>query len=303
MTRRKLLLHTLTSPLLRLGMPAGWVLNMHHAHAADTDDTVAPGEVARWTLPDLDSRPAVTWHVLEEGGTASPGRALVARIEEDGAWQALVGLSLDAKPGSELVLQRVAPDGFVLDSKRLRVIDKRYAEQHLKVAGSKVSLSPEDLNRFKREKAHQDAFIGTYSRPDAPLSSPLGLMVPPVEGRRSSSFGLRRYFNGEARKPHSGMDIAAPTGTAVIAPLDGQVLDVGDYFFNGNTVWLDHGQGLLTMYCHLSTTSVRIGEAVVAGQRIGEVGATGRVTGPHLHFGVMLNQAMVDPALFLSDSR
>ncbi|ABM32866.1 peptidase M23B [Paracidovorax citrulli AAC00-1] len=139
--------------------------------------------------------------------------------------------------------------------------------------------------------------MATFSTP-LPRAADLA-MRQPVPGRRSSSFGLRRVFNGQARNPHSGMDIAAATGTPVVAPLPGKVIDTGDYFFNGGTVWLDHGGGLLTMYCHLSAIDVQVGDTLATGQPFCKVGATGRVTGPHLHWGVMLNRTMVDPALFL----
>ena len=139
--------------------------------------------------------------------------------------------------------------------------------------------------------------MATFSEPLPP--SPDLRMYAPVPGRRSGSFGLRRIFNGQSRNPHSGMDIAAATGTPVRAPLAGRVIDTGDYFFNGNTVWLDHGGGLLSMYCHLSAVDVKPGDALQTGERLGAVGATGRVTGPHLHWSISLNRAMVDPALFI----
>jgi murein DD-endopeptidase MepM/ murein hydrolase activator NlpD len=210
-------------------------------------------------------------------------------------WTAIVGIALSATPGPS----RIA---VTLEDSSTRQIDyavapKKYLEQRLKVAPGTVDLSPENEARYQRERAHQATVIATFTQP-TPEVNALRMQLP-VVGRRSSSFGLRRVFNGKARNPHSGMDIAAATGTPINAPLAARVIDTGDYFFNGNTVWLDHGGGLLSLYCHLSDINVKAGDELKPGERLGAVGATGRVTGPHLHWGVMLNRVMVDPALFV----
>lgn len=211
------------------------------------------------------------------------------------AWTALVGIALAAAPGRATI--QVQSGGGPARTFDYEVRPKKYLEQRLRVAPGQVDLSPADQARHEREREHQRKVMATFS---APADADDFTMAPPVSGRRSSSFGLRRTFNGEARAPHAGMDIAAPAGTPVQTPLAGTVLDTGDYFFNGATVWLDHGGGLLTLYCHLSEISVRPGDVLRAGDRLGAVGATGRATGPHLHWGVLLNRAMVDPALFLA---
>ncbi|MDO9283631.1 MAG: peptidoglycan DD-metalloendopeptidase family protein [Aquabacterium sp.] len=209
-------------------------------------------------------------------------------------WTAVVGVALSSQPGTaQLQVQRGAAPAALQD---FSIQPYRYAEQRLKVAPRHVELSPEDLARHERERAHQATLIARFS---APLPATLR-MQPPVSGPRSGSFGLRRVFNGQPRSPHSGMDIAAASGVPVTAPLAGRVVDTGDYFFDGNTVWIDHGAGLLSMLCHLSAIGVRPGDEVKSGDVLGAVGATGRVTGPHLHWSVSLNRVMVDPALFLA---
>ena len=244
-------------------------------------DSAVPGGVARIDLGPAAARPQAWADAVPLLVLGSPS-----------GWTALVGIALSAEPGTARI--RVQGDAGEREL-AYTIAPKRYTEQHLKVSPRTVDLSPEDLARHERERAHQQGVIATFSAP--PAGEPH--MRPPTPGRRSSSFGLRRFFNGQPRNPHSGMDIAAPTGTPVVAPLPGTVIDTGDYFFNGHTVWLDHGGGLLSMMCHLSRIDCQVGERLATGQRLGAVGATGRVTGPHLHWTVALNRASVDPALFL----
>ena len=253
--------------------------------AADAwpDDSRVPGGIARLSLGPASARPTLSFN-------DAPVLVLGDMIE----WTAIIGIPLSTTPG-QYPLQ-VQADGQARE-KSFTVTDKKYVEQRLKVSPKTVDLSPEDNARYEREAAHLKTVMTTLSQP-LPMTSSLRMQVP-VPGRRSSSFGLRRVFNGQSRNPHSGMDIASPTGTPVKAPLPGKVIDVGEYFFNGGTVWLDHGGGLLTMYCHLSQMDCKVGDMIQAGQAFCKVGATGRVTGPHLHWSVMLNRAMVDPALFI----
>lgn len=215
-------------------------------------------------------------------------RVLVTRRGE--YWTAAVGIPLGTAPGDTSVRVNQSEDV------RFTVEPYAYREQHLTVKNrSHVTPDAVQLERIGRERELIDAALGNWR--DETLDA-ITLAVP-VDGRRSSSFGLRRFFNEQPRSPHKGMDIAAPEGTAIATPRDGVVTAVGDFFFNGNTVIVDHGQGFVTMYCHLSVIDVSDGDVVRTGDSIGAVGATGRVTGPHLHFGTYLNGTAVDPALLL----
>ena len=212
----------------------------------------------------------------------------------DGQWLALVGIPLDANTGTQsIVVER--PEGE--EQVAFSIADKHYPEQRLTIKNKRMvdQMTPKDLKRIEAEKQEMASIKETWSEGDVDTN-----FVAPVDGRLSSLFGLKRFFNNQARNPHNGLDIAAPTGKDILAPASGTVIGTGNYFFNGNTVFLDHGQGLLSAYLHMSEITVQKGQQVRQGQRIGAVGATGRVTGPHLHWIVYLNKETVDPALFIS---
>jgi murein DD-endopeptidase MepM/ murein hydrolase activator NlpD len=208
-------------------------------------------------------------------------------------WYAVVGLPLDMTPGSHELRVRIGDETKALD---FMVDTKIYPEQHVTLKDkSKVELSPEDEARADRELAVITELKHHWR---AAQDTDLAFILP-VKGRLASRFGLRRFFNEEPRAPHAGLDMAVALGTPVKASAHGTVLAVDDYFFNGRTVFVDHGNGLITMYCHLERIDVKAGDTVRKGQQIGLSGMTGRATGPHLHWSVMLNGAMVDPELFI----
>ena len=236
---------------------------------------------------------------IDSTSTAAPvvtfegQRSMVLR--SNGRWVAVVGVPLGESPGHVTVLVREGGASGGEKSVGFDIVNKQYVTQSLKVAPSKVDLSDEDQARVNRETPHIKATVSTFSdTPPATLR-----LLQPIPGIRTSSYGMRRIFNNEPRSPHTGMDIAGPKGMPVKAAAAGRVIDTGDYFFSGNAIFVDHGEGLITLYCHLSEIDVKPGDTVSTGQVIGKVGATGRVTGPHLHFGVVLNGTSVDPALFL----
>jgi len=245
-----------------------------------------PGGIAVIDLPLTDASPPVVSYRDNR----------VAVIRNAGKWHAVVGIPLAAKQGLHSILVKSANSSF---PHNFRVHPKEYEKQYITIKNKRmVNPGQTDLKRIRREKSIINAAFKHW-RQTTDLSLELTL---PVDGQLSSAFGLQRYFNKQPRKPHSGLDIAAPTGTPVLSPAPAVVINTGSYFFNGNSVFLDHGQGMITMYCHMDSITVKQGQQVGRGEPIGTVGMSGRVTGPHLHWSVSINNTRVDPSLFLKGS-
>jgi murein DD-endopeptidase MepM/ murein hydrolase activator NlpD len=218
MNGRRLVL--LLAPLL---VARAWVARA--GTAAVPRASAVPGGVARIALGSFELAPR-----------ARVGNDRVLVMREGDGWVALVGIALATPPGSRLRVEAELAGGRY-EQLEIDIAPKVYASQRLDVPSDKVDLSTEVLARYERERAHLDTVLRTFSdSPPATLA-----MLQPAPGRRSSTFGLRRYFNGEPRQPHGGMDIAARAGTPVIAANAGRVIDIGDYFFQGRTIVLDHG--------------------------------------------------------------
>ncbi|MDH5394696.1 MAG: peptidoglycan DD-metalloendopeptidase family protein [Gammaproteobacteria bacterium] len=214
---------------------------------------------------------------------------------EKTVWQALVGIPLTLKPGKYSI--DIVNENGDKSSRTFNVLAKEYETRHITIKNKRmVSPSKQDIQRHYKEKPLITAALNTWTENNTVETS----FIHPVDGRLSSIFGLKRIYNKQERiRRHTGLDIAAPVGAAIKAPAKGTVIRTGNYFFTGNTVFIDHGQGLITMYCHLDKVQVKAGEQLKQAQQIGTVGMTGRVSGPHLHWVVSLNNTKVDPKLFI----
>ncbi len=243
-----------------------------------------PGGIAVVTLPDLGGAPA------EVSYAGNP-----VTVQRDGGhWQAVVGIALDAEPGEHHV--EVRSHNGALAKRFFEVEPHEYGAEYITIKNRrKVTPNASDLERIAREHRQKAAVLETFREDRAHLA-----FQWPVKGRISGEFGTRRFFNDKPRSPHSGVDIAAPRGTPIRAPAPGRVALVGDFFFSGNCVYVDHGQGVVSFYAHLDQPRVSEGDTLARGEVLGTVGATGRVTGAHLHWGLALNRQWVDPRLLLA---
>ncbi len=217
----------------------------------------------------------------------------LAIIQKNNARYLLVGLPLNSKPGKQSVtIKNKRGEKHQIN---FEIKPKTYKAQYLTIKNKrKVNPYAKDMDRILSEKKRK-----TQARKYWSANWVNANFTVPVDGRISSIFGLRRFFNNQARRPHSGLDIAAPEGTPIKAVESGTVIESGDFFFSGNMVYLDHGQGLISLYAHMNTINVKPGDKIDKGQILGTVGETGRVTGPHLHLAIIANQTLVDPLLFL----
>ncbi len=251
-----------------------------YSHAALPQDSRRAGGIAV-----IEVSPATKTATLDDQS--------VALVTENNKNYAIVGIPISTTTG----IHTLKTDQGNFD---FSVADYAYPEQRLTIKDqSKVTPDPEQLERYGREAVEQTTIYKAFSPAQ---SSGFPNFVLPAHARFSSPFGFKRFFNNEPRAPHAGLDIAAAFGSVAHAPASGIVVQTGDYFFNGQTVMIDHGQGIVSMLCHLSRIDVQIGQTVAQGDDIGLVGKTGRATGPHLHWGVSLNNARVDPLLVLPAS-
>ena len=252
----------------------------HHARAIHPGEVVVLEVRARAPLADLSA-------------TAFGHEIRFFQDASDGVWRALIGIDLTTEPGVyEVAVRASSAGGGQADvSYALDVLPKEFPTRRLKVAPKYVDPPPDVIERILREQEETAAIFRSASAERLWR----GGFARPVPGRSTSSFGRRSVFNGEARNPHSGTDFRSGEGVAIKAPNAATVVLTGDLYFSGKVVILDHGWGLYSYFAHLSAIDVAEGDVVERGDVVGRVGATGRVTGPHLHWTVRLNDARVDP--------
>lgn len=247
-------------------------------------DSRVPGGIAIIPLDEAQGAPHFTFR-----------KKPVLTTELKGQSVAIVGIPLSLKAGEFFITGSYGNRKHRV-KKFFRIKDKQYTTQRITIKNKrKVNPLEKDMDRIIREKKRKGKASSYWSNEDPQVD-----FLTPIDGIMTGSFGKRRIFNGQARRPHSGMDIAADKGVPVASPADGAVIESGDFFFSGNMVYIHHGRGLITLFAHLDRIDVKVGERIKKGQIIGTVGETGRVTGPHLHWSVGLNGNWVNPSLFIA---
>ncbi|HEC29808.1 MAG TPA: M23 family metallopeptidase [Gammaproteobacteria bacterium] len=258
------------------------LISIHTESYALPETSAVPGGLIVIPLGRNKSRPEVKFN-----------KSRIMVVWNNKTWYAIVGIPLNMKPGHHTISIH---NGKKKQTIPFIVKHKSYPTQYITLKNKRmVNPGAKDMKKIGQDRKRiKRALRNWYEKQGIDL-----LFNKPVSGRYSSRFGLRRFFNKQPRKPHSGLDIAAGKGSLIHAPASGKIIETGRYFFNGNTVFIDHGQGLVSMYSHLDTIKAAVGEDIRKGDVIGTVGMTGRVTGPHLHWSVSLNNTMIDPSLFL----
>ncbi len=253
--------------------------------------SLQPGEAVLFTV-----RTSVPLEKLE--GSAFNRKVFFYQDEGPTLWRGLAGIDLEAKPGMYVLDLKASSKGKpTLEVRRdFKVEAKKFPTREVKVQEKFVNPPPEVLERIRRETQITSNIFETATPQklwDGPFSSP-------VTGAPVSGFGTRSIFNGQPRRPHGGVDLRAAEGTPIKAPNSGMVVLATDLYFSGNTIIIDHGLGLYSYFAHLSRMAVAQGDSVSPGDLIGYVGATGRASGPHLHWTVELNHARIDPFSLVS---
>lgn len=247
-----------------------------------------PGEVVRVTISTAEPVDGLTVRVFDRDWPTH-------RIADD-RWQALVGIDLDTVPRRHVMQVRTLGPASAEESHAFDVEPKAFRTRNLTVSNAFVNPPAETQARIEREAVELNRIW--RSSPPTPLWT--GAFERPVPHEANSAFGSRSVFNGQPRSPHGGADFLSPAGTPVVAPAAGTVVLADDLYYTGGTVTIDHGMGLISLFAHLSSIDVEKGTTVQAGDLVGKVGATGRVTGAHLHWTVRLNGTRVDPLSVLA---
>ncbi len=259
------------------------LLSIFNISFAFPKDSRVPGGIAIIDLGEQTLMPHFTFQGKK-----------VASVKRDNKWSLIVGLPLSLKT-KEYVVQGHLGNKNALIKHFIKIKPKKYKTQKITIKNKrKVNPYASDMDRIIREKSIKAKARKTFTQIKPDIN-----FIQPVDGILTGSYGKRRVFNGQKRRPHSGMDIAADTGVPVKSAAAGKVIQTGNFFFSGNMVYVDHGQGLISLYAHLDKINVKVGDQLKQGDIVGLVGATGRVTGPHLHWSIGLNQTWIDPSLFI----